>query len=520
MNDKIFRKLRNFCFRAFLAGVAASLSFGVAGCHGKHEHEHEGEESHQGHSHNETLQLTAYNSEFELFAEAQPFVAGQESEILVHFTKLSDFKPLEKGKVSMKLTIGGKSVSVVCDKPVHPGIYEFKVRPEKRGEGNLSFEIEGAGGKSVVTVPGITVYDDEHEAHHEAAEAAAKSSNGIVFPKEQSWNVEFSTEKVASEPFGEVIRTMARVEPSQGDERVLVAKSAGTVRFAAADLTAGKAVGSGQALFTIDSEGLADNNMSVRYQEAKRAYETAKSEYERKEELAREKLVTESDFRKAKNEYETAAANYGNLKRNFASGRHSEGSPMSGFIKKVYVRNGEYVEAGSPVMEVAQNRRLYITAELQPSKYHALRDIVSTNFKTASGSEVYSVADLNGSLVSYGRSVDEENPLVPVVFQIDNTVDLLPGSFVEMYITAGRGERSLTVPNSSLVEEMGNYFVFVQLTPEFFEKREVEPGKSNGLRTEILSGLKENERIVGKGAVLVKLAQASGKLDAHAGHVH
>ena len=78
----------------------------------------------------------------------------------------------------------------------------------------------------------------------------------------------------------------------------------------------------------------------------------------------------------------------------------------------------------------------------------------------------------------------------------------------------------MTVPNSSLVEEMGNYFVFVQLTPEFFEKREVKTGKSNGLRTEILSGLKENERIVGKGAVLVKLAQASGKLDAHAGHVH
>ena len=99
MNDKIFRKLRNFCFRAFLAGVAASLSFGVAGCHGKHEHEHEGEESHQGHSHNETLQLTAYNSEFELFAEAQPFVAGQESEILAHFTKLSDFKRSEERRV-------------------------------------------------------------------------------------------------------------------------------------------------------------------------------------------------------------------------------------------------------------------------------------------------------------------------------------------------------------------------------------------------------------------------------------
>lgn len=82
MNDKIFRKLRNFCFRAFLAGVAASLSFGVAGCHGKHEHEHEGEESHQGHSHNETLQLTAYNSEFELLPRLSRLWLGRKARYL------------------------------------------------------------------------------------------------------------------------------------------------------------------------------------------------------------------------------------------------------------------------------------------------------------------------------------------------------------------------------------------------------------------------------------------------------
>lgn len=67
---------------------------------------------------------------------------------------------------------------------------------------------------------------------------------------------------------------------------------------------------------------------------------------------------------------------------------------------------------------------------------------------------------------------------------------------------------------------MGNYFVYVQLTPEFFEKREVKIGDTDGVRTAILSGLNESERVVSKGAILVKLAQSTGALDAHAGHVH
>ena len=96
----------------------------------------------------------------------------------------------------------------------------------------------------------------------------------------------------------------------------------------------------------------------------------------------------------------------------------------------------------------------------------------------------------------------------------------MPGSFVEVYIKTTRDGNSLVVPNSAIVEEMGNHFVFAQLTPEFFEKREVQLGVTDGMRTEILSGIKAGERIVTKGAVMVKLAQATGTLDAHSGHVH
>lgn len=487
--------------------------------------EHEGHEEHEahdenGHEHNESLQLTAYTRHFELFVVADPFVVGEEGHVIAHFTKLEDFKPLRKGRVSMTLAVGGASQTETLEAPSSPGIYKFEIKPQKAGKGSLSFAVVADGKKYIVSVPGITVYDDEHEAHEAAGKAAVKSSNGVAFPKEQSWNIEFSTEEIHPEAFGEVIHTTAQIEPSQGDERVVSAKTSGIVRFAGTDLTEGKAVGVGQTLFSIDSEGMADNNMTVRYREAESAYNLAKSEYERKKELAKDKLVTAGDLSRAKADYETAAAEYSNMRRHFSAGKHSEGSPISGFIKSVYVRNGQFVEAGAPVMAVAQNRNLYIKAELQPSKYHNLRNIISANFKSSSSDRVYSVKELDGRLVSYGKSVDAANPLIPVVFEVNNTVDLLPGSFVDMYITTGSGEHVLTVPTTAIVEEMGNYFVFVQLTPEFFEKRMVTLGQSNGVRTEILSGIKDGERIVGKGAVLVKLAQASGKLDPHAGHVH
>jgi cobalt-zinc-cadmium efflux system membrane fusion protein len=67
---------------------------------------------------------------------------------------------------------------------------------------------------------------------------------------------------------------------------------------------------------------------------------------------------------------------------------------------------------------------------------------------------------------------------------------------------------------------MGNYFVFVQQTPELFEKRPVLIGVNDGRRTEIKEGVLAGERVIAKGAVLVKLSQSAGAIDVHSGHVH
>lgn len=503
--------------KSYILFAVLFIAAAVTGC-GNHNHENAAAEG--GHVHEENLQLTAYSNDFEVYAEATPFVTGESSDILAHFTFLKNFKPLEAGKVTASLIIGTEKISQVLEKPTRPGIYKFALTPKIAGKGKILFDIQTASGNSQIIVSDVTVYADKHDAQHAAADAVKTSSNGVSFIKEMSWKVDFSTEMCRKEPFGEVIRTMAQVQPSQGDERVVTAKTGGIVTISDAGLVDGKAVKVGQTLFYIENNDMADNNLMVRYREAESDYTLAKREYERKSELVKDKIVTESDLLQARARYETAEAVYANLRRNFASGRQSVTAPIGGFVKSLLVRNGQFVEAGQPIVAISQNRSLFIKAEIQPKYFRSLGNISDANFRMLNDDVNYSIENLNGRLVSYGKSVEKDSPLIPVIFSIDNTIDILPGSFVEMYIKTIGSQTALTIPNVSLIEEMGNYFVYVQLTPEFFEKREVKIGRTDGKRTEILSGLNGTERVVAKGAILVKLAQATGTLDAESGHQH
>ena len=52
-----------------------------------------------------------------------------------------------------------------------------------------------------------------------------------------------------------------------------------------------------------------------------------------------------------------------------------------------------------------------------------------------------------------------------------------------------------------------------------FEKRNLELGISDGIHIQVISGIKENERVVSTGAYQIKLATISGKMPEH-GHEH
>ncbi len=357
-------------------------------------------------------------------------------------------------------------------------------------------------------------HEHEHEHHHD------HGPNVVQFSNAQGLKVGLTLEKVAPRTFGQVIKTSAQVLPSQGDEREATASASGVVVFTNANLVEGAAVKAGQQLFEIESSGMADNNMNVKFQEASARYNAAKAAFERKQQLAEDKIVSQSDLETARAEYASAKAAYDNLKGNFSQRGAVVRAPISGYIQRINVSNGGFVEAGRSVVTVSQNRDLLIRAEVQPRYYTCLKNIAGVNIRIPSDEHVYTLEELGGSLVSYGRATDADCPLVPVTFRVRNNGNLLSGSFVTLYISTQAEQEVITVPNESVVEEMGNYFVFVKVCDGEYEKRLVTLGATDGRRTEVVAGVQAGDIVVGRGATMVKLAQNSGALDPHAGHVH
>lgn len=484
----------------------------------KHVHENESGQKHEGHK----IQFTAYSTDFELFVEADPFVVGEPSNVLCHFSNLPGFKALENGEVTIRLIANGSEAKQTLENPTRKGIYSFDIKPEAQGPGSMVFEIRTDRGAFELTLPDITIYGSEHDADEAAEEAEAGMSvtNTLVFTKEQSWKIDFATELPKNEPFGQVIKTIAHVRPAQGDEILVIAKTNGVVMLSDHEVLQGKSVFNGQVLFSISGSGLAGNNSSVRYIEAQNYYKKTKSDYERLRELAKDRIVSEKELLNAENQFNNAKAVYNNMKDNFTSSGQSVKSPMSGFIKQLMVKNGQYVEAGQPIVSISQNKALLLHAEVQ-QKYAPILDMVnSANIRTLHDNKTYTLEQLNGKVLSFGRNTTNDNFLIPVIVQIENNGGFLSGGFVDIYLKTLTNTQALTIPNSSLLEEQGYFFVLVQITPELFEKREVKPGATDGLKTEILKGTTQSERIVTIGAVLIKLAQSSNTLDAHSGHVH
>lgn len=369
-------------------------------------------------------------------------------------------------------------------------------------------------------------FHDAEEHSHDGEQPHRHSANSVDFGRELRSKVDFSTATVSVGEFTSVIKAVAKVTEAQGRETALIARSSGIVKMVSENgkyPLPGTEVRKDQVLFTIESTGLTNENMDVRYAQAKADYESAKDLYERKAELAKDKVVSESEFKRAQADYESAKAVFNNLKTNYTDGRALIKSSFRGHICSINVRSGQFVEAGTALAVLATGERAMITAKLSPRYHRQLEDIADANIRGINEEKVYSLKELKGKLESVGHCAEGGSAQIPVIFEIDNSEsNYLPGTFVDVFIKGRPKPGVLSVPSTSLVEEMGNYFVYVRSADndECFEKTQVAIGASDGVNTEIKAGLSGGETVVSRGAIFLKLAQTAGGLDPHAGHVH
>lgn len=346
----------------------------------------------------------------------------------------------------------------------------------------------------------------------EKKEEAEHAADEIMFSKEQAERIGLTTEAVSSGTFFQVVKTSGQILAAQGDEAVIVSTSNGIVSFRNPSVTEGSAVRAGEAIVTVSAGKLPEGDPAVK---TRIVYEAAQKEFLRAEGLVKDLIISVKEYEQVKSRYETAKTAYEAQAAQFTAGGVNVTSPMNGYIKNRMVVQGEYVSVGQPIATVSQNKRLQLRAEVSENYYKTLKDISSANFRPAYDTTVYRLSDLNGRLLSFGKASGQQSFYIPVIFEFDNVGDIVPGSFAEVFLLASPLDNVISVPVSSVTEEQGLYFVYLQLAGEEYKKQEVTLGQNNGERVQILSGIKEGDKVVVKGAYQVKLAAVSPGVSGH-----
>lgn len=476
---------------------------------------HEEEHAHEPEA--ATLAYTVYSDKTELFVEFKPLVVGQSSRFAAHFTKLGQtFTALEAGTISLSLIVNDKGIRTTSDQASAPGIFRLALKPTTSGTGKLVFDIKTKDYSDQIVIDSVVVYADQKIAQKIIVEEP--EGGAISFLKEQAWKIEFSNQKIKPQTFHEIVKASGQLTAKPSDEQVVTARSNGVVKWSDA-VTTGAQVKQGQRLFVLSSGNLVQGNIESQYREAKANFEKEEANYNRVQPLLKEQVISQKDYLEIKNRYDQSKIQFETLSRNYTEGGQGVQSPLSGFVKQITVRSGEYVQAGQPLAVISKDQSLQLQADVPLRYANQLPLIREANFRTLHNDKVYNTAELNGKVLSYGKAIGNAASLLPIYFSLNNDGSLIAGDAVEVYLKSAPLQNVLVVPVISLIEEQGNFYVYVQIEGESFQKRAVNLGARDGEFVQVLSGVKNGERVVTKGAHMIKLATQSGSVPAH-GHEH
>ncbi len=127
---------------------------------------------------------------------------------------------------------------------------------------------------------------------------------------------------------------------------------------------------------------------------------------------------------------------------------------------------------------------------------------------------------IHGRATTLGNVLDPGTRTLPIVFAFDNKTLRLPlGQSVFLRLLMEETVPKPVVPISAVIDDAGRPIVFVHTSGESFERRPVTLGARQGDTVQVLDGIKPGERIVSRGAHLIRLASLSTQVPAH-GHVH
>lgn len=477
------------------------------------------------------LSATRWTDKTELFAEYPALTVGETSRFAIHLTRLSGFKAVTEGQVEVQLRGGSAAAEVFrVDGPSRPGIFGVDVKPTQAGQREMVIRLQSGSLTDEHRVGEVSVHSTV-EAARKAAAGAPEEASGISFLKEQQWSLEFGTALVQVQALRESFAVPARVVARPGGTAAVVAPIDGRL-VRVADLTLGARVSQGQELARLLPPPAVPGDLPQLQRaraDAVSALALATRDRERAERLttagaAPEKRLDEARTTETQAQSRLAAAEASLAQYNIARAGGTSGdaglfllrAPIAGVIAARDAASGANVSTGTALFEIVDPFQVQVVGQVPEAEAARVRG-VKTGEVEAPGRDTRLAA---GRLVSVGQVVDPQARTVPVTFAFDNRAVGLPvGQAVTLHLLMETTAARPVIPAAAVVDDAGRPIVFVQTGGEAFERRAVTLGARTGDVIQVTDGVKEGDRVVTRGAHLVRLASLSTSVPAH-GHVH
>lgn len=521
------------------AGTLVALFYAFAGCHSHHHDDHAHGEEHHGHSehggHDHGSQaITHFTDDTELFVEFDTLVVGEESAFAAHLTRLDDFRPVDRGRVSVVLSGGGQpDEGFVVEGPSIPGIFRPVAVPEHAGERRLALVLDVGDISDRHELGTVLVHKDHETANKDTCE---QPEGGIPFLKEQQWQVDFATAPVLTQSLQASISINGTIRARpDGEARIIVPIPGRLLPVDGQVPHMGMKVRRDQVLLEIVPRlGMDSAALEAALVKSRLEVERTSRERKRLEDLLKVGAVPERRVIEARLAEKAARADGKAAQRQVrqfkgaqqaggggTAGRFAVTAPMDGVLAHVNVMPGTFVEEGRELFHVVAPDRLWLEAQVPEALVGRVRDTRGAWFRVDGYERAFTVSpETGGRVVALGSMVDPGTRTVPLVYEFDNPGSRLAvGAFARVRAWTGEVDQGPTVPVSALVEEGGLDVVYVQVTGESFERRTVRVGIRDRDLVRVLDGLKTGERVVTRGAYLVRLAASSSSIPAH-GHAH
>jgi len=223
----------------------------------------------------------------------------------------------------------------------------------------------------------------------------------------------------------------------------------------------------------------------------------AKAEFQRKESLFKEELITKQQFDDISTRVILAEAELARAKATLDAARERLSrtkiySPLHGMVKEKRVSAGNYVRTSEPLFQLIKVDPLKLLFTISEKEIAELRTGQEVDFTVDS----FPDEKFKGSVNLLYPHVDERTRTLQAEAIVSNTGHFLkPGLFVRATIYTGDPHEAVVVPLTALVYDNLVVSLFV-VEGDVAHVRTVKTGSKYGEDIEIIDGLKKNEQVV------------------------